>query len=112
MAGCYCLKSSINSTDRDRLATTDTRLAVPCRTFKTAYELQDLIVEQAQALHGPWPAGMTLFVFDDAYGWSASVSRPGSEDDLCYRSATLDIITELKRRFDLAVPHLPGPGDG
>ena len=85
---------------------------MPCRTFKTAYELQDMIVEQAQALHGPWPAGMTLFVFDDAYGWSASVSRPASEDDLCYRGAALDIVTELKGRFDLAVPHLPGPGKG
>ena len=80
-----------------------------CRTIKTAYELQELIVEQARALHGPWPAGMTLFVFDDAYGWSASVSRPASDDDSCYRSAALDIVTELKSRFDLAVPHLPDP---
>jgi hypothetical protein len=82
---------------------------VPCRTIKTAYELQDLIVEQARALHGPWPAGMTLFVFDDAYGWSASVSQSASDDDSCYRSAALDIVTELKARFDLAVPHLPDP---
>jgi hypothetical protein len=82
---------------------------VSCRTIKTAYELQELIVEQARALHGPWPAGMTLFVFDDAYGWSASVSRPASDDDFCYRSAALDIVTELKARFDLAVPHLPDP---
>lgn len=80
-----------------------------CRTIKTAYELQELIVEQARALHGPWPTGMTLFVFDDAYGWSASVSQPVSDDALCYRSAALDIVTELKARFDLAVPHLPDP---
>jgi hypothetical protein len=40
-----------------------------------AYELQDMIIEQAKALHGPWPAGMTLFVFDDAYGWTANISR-------------------------------------
>jgi hypothetical protein len=87
------------------------RPAVPCRTIKTAYELQDLIVEQARALHGPWPAGMTLFVFDDAYGWSASVSQPASYDDLYYRSAALDVVTELKARFDLAVPNLPDPDD-
>jgi hypothetical protein len=85
---------------------------MPCRTFKTAYELQDMIVEQARALHGPWPEGMTLFVFDDAYGWSASVSRPVSDGDLRYRTATLDIVTRLKARFDLAVPSLPNPDWG
>jgi hypothetical protein len=52
---------------------------------------------------------MTLFVFDDAYGWSASVSRPASDGDLCYRTAALDIVTQLKARFDLAVPHLLDP---
>lgn len=81
------------------------------RAIKTACELQDMIVEQARAQHGPWPAGMTLFVFDDAYGWSASVSRPVSEDDRCYRSAALNIVSELKASFDLAVPHLPSPDD-
>jgi hypothetical protein len=45
------------------------------RAFKTADELQDMIVEQARTLHGPWPSGMTMFVFDDAYGWSASISQ-------------------------------------
>ena len=46
------------------------------RAFKTADELQGMIVEQARTLHGPWPSGMTMFVFNDAYGWSASISRP------------------------------------
>ena len=45
------------------------------RRLKTAYELQEMIVRRARTLHGPWPSGMTLFVFDDAYGWSASISR-------------------------------------
>jgi hypothetical protein len=76
------------------------------KTFRTAYELQDLIVEQARALHGPWPEGMTLFVFDDAYGWSASVSRAASDGDRGYRTAALDIVTKLKARFDLAAPNL------
>lgn len=81
---------------------------MPCRAFKTAYELHEMIVTQAKAMHGPWPAGMTLFVFDDAYGWSASVSRP-TADDHCYRyrDATLAIVNEFKTRFDLAVPYLP-----
>ena len=79
---------------------------MPCKTFKTAYELEDMIVDQARALHGPWPEGMTLFVFDDAYGWSASVSRAASDDDLCYRTAALDIVAWLKARFDLAIPNL------
>jgi hypothetical protein len=75
--------------------------AMNSRLFKTAYELKDLIVEQAAALYGPWPAGMTLFVFDDAYGWTASISRPASEADNLYRTCTLDLITLLRTKYDL-----------
>lgn len=78
-----------------------------CRALRTAYELHELIVGQAKALHGPWPAGMTLFIFDDAYGWSASFSRPVGETELCYRNAALLIVNEFKDRFDLAAPYLP-----
>jgi hypothetical protein len=74
------------------------------RAFKTADELQDMIVEQARILHGPWPSGMTMFVFDDAYGWSASISRPMSEADNFYRTQTLDLIGRLKVRYDLDAP--------
>jgi len=76
------------------------------RAFKTADELQDMIIAQARTLHGPWPSGMTMFVFDDAYGWSASISRPMSEADNFYRIRTLDLITTLKVRYDLDAPHL------
>jgi hypothetical protein len=76
------------------------------RTFKTADELQDMIVEQARTLHGPWPSGMTMFVFDDAYGWSASISRPISEADNFYRTRTLDLIGTLKFSYDLDAPRL------
>ena len=76
------------------------------RSVKTAGELQDMIVEQARVLHGPWPSGMTLFVFDDAYGWSASISRPISEADDFYRARTLDLIGTLKVRYDLDAPRL------
>ena len=81
------------------------------RSLKTAYELRDMIVEQARALHGPWPAGMTLFVFEDAYGWTASISRPPSEADNFYRTCALDLITALRTRYDLDVPHLSEPDD-
>ena len=76
------------------------------RSVKTAGELQDMIVEQARVLHGPWPSGMTMFVFDDAYGWSASISRPISEADNFYRARTLDLIGTLKVRYDLDAPRL------
>jgi hypothetical protein len=85
---------------------------MPCKAYMTANELEDMIVQQVQALHGPWPKRMTLFVFDDAYGWSASVSRPASDDDLRYRAAALNLAKQLKARFDLSVPHLPDPDDG
>ena len=76
------------------------------KPFKTAYELADMIVERARALHGPWPAGMTMFIFDDAYGWSASISRPLSEMDDFYRSRTLDLIAMLRSRYDLDPPRI------
>ncbi len=79
---------------------------MPCRAFRTAYELHEMIVAQAKAIHGPWPTGMTLFVFDDAYGWSASVSRPAADGALHYRDGALAIVNELKARFDLATPNL------
>jgi hypothetical protein len=81
------------------------------RLFKTACELRELILEQAETLYGPWPVRMTLFVFDDAYGWTASISRPTSEADDSYRTCTLDLITRLRTRYDLDTPRLPGPDD-
>lgn len=76
------------------------------RPLKTTYELADMIVERASALHGPWPVGMTMFIFDDAYGWSASISRPASEMDDFYRSRTLDLIAMLRSRYDLDPPRI------
>lgn len=84
---------------------------MPCRTSKTANELEDMIVQQVQTQHGPWPKRMTLFVFDDAYGWSVSLSRPASGEGLRYRAAALNLATQLRARFDLASPHLPDPED-
>jgi hypothetical protein len=71
------------------------------KPLKSAYDLCDMIVEQAMALHGPWPAGMTLFIFDDAYGWSATISRPNSEADNFYRTCALDLIARLATEYDL-----------
>jgi hypothetical protein len=77
---------------------------VSVRAFKTADELQAMIVEQARILHGPWPSGMTMFIFNDAYGWSASISRPMSAADDFYRTRTLDLIRTLKISYDLNAP--------
>jgi len=74
------------------------------KAFKTADELQGMIVEQARTLHGPWPSGMTMFVFNDTYGWSASISRPMSEADDFYRTRTLALIRTLKLSYDLDAP--------
>jgi hypothetical protein len=49
---------------------------------------------------------MTMFVFDDAYDWSASISRPMSVADEFYRTRTLDLIRMLKVRYDLDAPRL------
>ncbi len=74
------------------------------RAFKTADELQDMIIEQARILHGPWPSGMTMFVFDDAYGWSASISRPTSEADNFYRVQAGSRTWVPARRNNACVP--------
>jgi len=81
------------------------------KPFKTAYELADMIVARAIALHGPWPAGMTMFIFNDAYGWSASISRPVAEVENFYRTRTLDLIAMLRARYDLASPRLSSADD-
>jgi hypothetical protein len=71
------------------------------RPLRTAYELRDIIVEEARALLGSWPSGMTLFIFGDAYGWNASISRPTSEAGNFYRTRTLDLIETLTKTYDL-----------
>jgi hypothetical protein len=76
------------------------------KTLKTADELWEMIVERAVVLQGPWPAGMTLFIFDDAYGWTASISRPSSEADNFYRTCVLDLTARLATEYDLDAPRL------
>jgi hypothetical protein len=65
-----------------------------------------MIVERAILHQGPWPMGMTLFIFDDAYGWTASISRPISEADNFYRTCVLELIAALATRYDLDGPRL------
>jgi hypothetical protein len=74
------------------------------KPLKTAYELWDMIVERAVVLQGPWPLGMTLFIFDDAYGWTASISRPSSDADNSYRICVLDLSARLATEYDLDAP--------
>jgi hypothetical protein len=76
------------------------------KRLKTADELGEMILVQAAALHGPWPPGMTLFIFDDAYGWTASISRPSTEADNFYRTRVLDLTTRLATEYDLDAPQL------
>ena len=76
------------------------------KRLKSAYELGEMILVQATALHGPWPPGMTLFIFDDAYGWTASISRPSTEADNFYRTCVLDLTTRLATEYDLDAPEL------
>jgi hypothetical protein len=73
------------------------------RPLRTAYELRDIIVEQARVFLGSWPAGMTLFIFDDAYGWNASLSRQTSKAGNLYRMRTLDLIETLRKTYDLNI---------
>jgi hypothetical protein len=81
-------------------------VAVNLKPLKTAYELGDMIVKQAILLQGPWPMGMTLFIFEDAFGWNASISRPRSEADNFYRTCALDLIAALATKYDLDGPRL------
>lgn len=80
------------------------------KPLKTTYELSNMIVEGAMTRHGRWPAGMTVFVFDDAYGWSASISRSDSDADDAYRTGILDLVGDLVTQFDLKATRLSGRG--
>jgi hypothetical protein len=97
--------TSINLTDSEtpKIQGGRSRSAKP---LKTACELGDINVEQAILRYGPWPVGMTLFIFDDACGWTASISRPRSQADNFYRTCTLDLIAGLATKYDLDVPRL------
>ena len=103
--------NSISSNDSECRKCRGARQAVDAKQFKTAYELADMIVARASTLHGPWPAGMTMFIFDDAYGWSASISRPASEVENFYRTRALDLIAMLRSSYDLASPRLSSADD-
>jgi len=46
---------------------------------------------------------MTLFIFNDAYGWNASISRPTSEARNFYRTRTLDLIEALRKIYVLNI---------
>ena len=58
-----------------------TRQAMNARPFKSAEELQDMIVEQARTLQGP-------------------------EGDIFYRTRTLALVTMFKVKYDLDGPRL------
>jgi hypothetical protein len=47
-----------------------------------------------------------LFIFDDAYGWTASISRPSTEADNFYRTCVLDLTSRLATEYDLDAPQL------
>ena len=76
------------------------------RPFKTACELQDMIVERARTLRGPWPSGMTMSVFGRCLRMEREIGRPTSDDDNFYRTRALDLITMFKVRHDLDGPRL------
>jgi hypothetical protein len=97
------LKDKRNVKNRRRQAA---RRAMNTKPLKTAYELWDMIVERAVVLQGPWPERMTLFIFDDAYGWTASISRPSSEADNFYRTCVLDLAARLATEYDLDAPRV------
>ena len=92
------------------MATPPARSAMNAKPLKTADELSDMIVEGAMTRHGRWPAGMTLFVFDDAYGWSASISRACSEADDAYRNCTLDLVSGSRDQIRPEGAAPVGPG--
>jgi hypothetical protein len=72
----------------------------PC---KTAYELQEMIVEHGKTTHGPWP------VLDDAYGRTAIISRPRSPRDRGYRACVLERTALLNAKYDLDTVRPGGP---
>ena len=76
--------SSINSKDSKTPKVRDGKRCEASnepKAFKTTYELQGMIVEQANALHGPWPPAIALLVFDDADGWTASIPDGSKADN-------------------------------
>ena len=101
--GRVLLPDEFDQLEASREGPTQEAQPMNSRPLRTAYELRDIIVEQARALLGSWPSGMTLFIFNDAYGWNASISRPTSEAGNFYRTRTLDLIEALRKTYDLNI---------
>jgi hypothetical protein len=70
------------------------------RLKRTAEELRALIKERA-AQFGPWPSGMTIFIYPTNGSWDVMISLGKTPDEEDYRVSALWVAVEMQRDFDL-----------
>jgi hypothetical protein len=76
------------------------------RPKRTANELRALIRQRSAKL-GPWPAGMTMFVYRSNDSWEVMISPGKDPPEENYRVRALWIAVQMQGEFDLRGPYAP-----
>lgn len=70
------------------------------RPERTSNELISLIKERASQF-GPWPPGMTLFVYKTNGSWEVMISPGKTLKEEDYRVSALWVALQMQDEFDL-----------
>jgi hypothetical protein len=76
------------------------------RPKRTADALTALI-KQRSAEFGPWPAGMTMFIYRSNDSWEIMISPGKTKREEDFRVKALWVAVQMQTEFDLRGPYVP-----
>jgi hypothetical protein len=76
------------------------------RPKRTADELRALI-KQRSIQSGPWPAGMTMFIYRTNDSWEIMISPGKTKREEDFRVKALWVAVQMQTEFDLRGPYVP-----
>jgi len=65
------------------------------------------LIKQRSTQFGPWPAGMTMFVYRSNDGWEVMISPGKTPQEEDYRVSALWVAVQMQAEFDLRGPYAP-----
>jgi hypothetical protein len=75
------------------------------RPKRTADELRALIKQRSIQL-GPWPVGMTMFIYRTNDSWEVMISPGKTPDEADFRVKALWVAVQMQTEFDLRGPYV------
>jgi hypothetical protein len=75
------------------------------RPKRTADELRALI-KQRSIQFGPWPAGMTMFIYRTNDSWQVMISPGKTPNEADFRVQALWVAVQMQTEFDLRGPYV------